>query len=175
MKTCPFKIVIDTNEKIPWAFQGMRMKIGRTLQEVKVETIERRLPENCGDYMVGGMDHFAIEKKEDAAELYATLGKRSDFEEQVALMDFTFRISWIIIGSTWEEICDPQKFNDDWRSELNPRSVFATGASWQDRYPRVPWIAAGWRRLAELMAFERLEKAWRHEQERKQRAIVKFA
>lgn len=112
MKKCPFQIVVDTNEKAPYQFVGMKMRLGKNfdkeLEEVEVETIDRRLKENTGDYQIDGFPLLtSVEKKEDAEELYATLGKRDEFEEQVQTMDFFYRSSFIIVGDTWERFCNP--------------------------------------------------------------------
>ena len=48
----------------------------------------------------------------------------------------------------------------EWRSKLNPKTVFRTAISWQQRY-QVPWVFAGNRRLAEVYTFRFLEKFWK--------------
>lgn len=172
MKACPFTIIVDSNEQVPYTFDGMTMKIKREIVEVEVPTVTKRLPVKWGDYMIVGWNGTAVEKKEDAAELYATMGNREHFEDQIATMSFMFRSSSVIIGSTWDEIFYPLKYHQEsnWRSKYSPRSMFGTIPSWIGRYPNVHWWAVGNRRLAELICFEVLEKAWRHEQERKREA-----
>jgi ERCC4 domain len=53
--------------------------------------------------------------------------------------------------------------SQNWRSKLNPKTVFRTAISWQQRY-QVPWVFAGNRRLAEVYTFRFLERFWKESQ-----------
>lgn len=208
----PFRIVIDSNEQAPFSFQGLKNSKGR---EWLVPTVKRRLPVDTGDYQVDGISDVSIEKKEHVAELYSWLGNREEAKKQIENMNGWLRVSFVIIGSSWEDVANPTKFatplnwtlndgdcsllgfddsgelistvdlrkdslrlaeiikqcerrhtQDAWRSKLHPHTVWNTINSWRLRYPRVHFIAAGSRRLAEVMTFQILNQAFRHSQER---------
>jgi ERCC4-type nuclease len=162
MDCCPFTVLIDTNEKAPWHFQGMQMVLRSKMREVEVPTKEVRLPIDEGDYQVEGIPDVTIERK-SLEDLYHALADRDAFREQCQHMNFISRAAFIIIEASWLEICAPHVHRQGWRSKLHPRSVFGTVNSWRLRFPRVHWIAAGSRRLAEITAFEILAKTWRHQ------------
>lgn len=122
---CPFVVAVDTREQIPFSFVGMQMPIKGKMQEVHVETIERCLGNNGGDYCVEGIDDVRVERKslEDA---YSTLAKREAFLEQISWMNFAFRFSAVVIEASWDEVCDPSKFTTplEWK----------TSAGWIESY-----------------------------------------
>ena len=51
-----------------------------------------------------------------------------------------------------------------WQSKMNPRSVWGCIFAWQERFPRIHWLAMGSRRLGELATFEVLERFWREKE-----------
>ena len=167
---CPFTILVDTNEQAPYSFQGMEFTWKGKRRRVDVPTIEKRLPVDHGDYMVDGINWCSSERK-SLEDWYSTLGSnRDDFKKQIETMNLCLRKSFVVIEASWDEIKMPQGYysdDDDWRSKLSPNSAFAVPFSWMLRFPRVTFIAAGDRRMAEIITFEILTKAWQHEQERK--------
>ena len=161
-ETTPFTILCDVNEQAPWSFGGMEMNLRSKRRKVDAATREVRLPNNHGDYQIEGIPSITIERK-SLEDLYSTLGNREAFREQCEEMNFAMRAAFIVIEANWLEVCNPSQFTQHWRSKLHPRSVFGTINSWRLRFPRVHWIAGGSRRMAEVMAFEILAKAWEHE------------
>lgn len=161
---CPFGILVDTREKIPFSFASMQMPIRGKMTEVEVETIDRCLGNNGGDYCVDGIDDVRIERK-SLEDCYSTLADREAFKRQLEFMNFAFRFSAVVIEASWEEVCNPA--DETWRSQLHPHSVVATINSWRLRYPRVHWLTPGSRRAAEIVTFDLLRQAWRHSVEGK--------
>lgn len=143
------------------------MPINGKMVEVEVETIERCLGNNGGDYCVDGIDDVRIERK-SLEDLYGTLANREAFREQIEWMNFAFRFSAVVIEASWVDLCEPAKyaelFDENWRSQLHPHSVTATIQSWAVKFPRVHWICPGGRRQAEEYTFGILRHAWRHRQ-----------
>lgn len=166
---CPFKIAIDTREQIPFSFVGMQMPIKGKMTEVYVETIERCLGNDNGDYQIEGIDSVTIERK-GLDDYYRSIspnsGKREAFQKQIDWMNFSFRWSMVIIEAGREEVADPSAFDDDWRSQLHPHTAEGTIRSWRQRYPRVHFLMAGGRREAEIETFQHLYHAWRHSKEK---------
>jgi len=72
---------------------------------------------------------------------------------------------WLINTGTLTECiaaCELDAGKDEgWRSQLNPRAVENTIASWSSEFPRVHWHAPGGRREAEVFAFNVLRHHWR--------------
>jgi len=166
MNKCPFVVAVDSREQIPFDFSSMQMPIKGKMVEVEVETIERCLGNNSGDYQVEGIDSVTVERK-SLDDLHGTLADRDAFREQIEFMNFAFRFSAVVIEASWDQVCDPQSTDSDWRSQLHPHSVVATIQSWRIRYPRVHWITPGSRRNAEVVTFDILRQAWRHSKERR--------
>jgi hypothetical protein len=65
----------------------------------------------------------------------------------------------VVIEASWEQILF-------WpvESRLNPKSVFRTAISWQQKFG-VPWLAMGSRELAEITTFRLLERFYENETE----------
>lgn len=54
----------------------------------------------------------------------------------------------------------------DWKSKLNPKSVWGSIHAWGQRYPRVHWYTYGSRRLAEIGVYTILNRFWQDTGER---------
>jgi len=156
---CPFRIIVDSNETYPYSFEEIDNPTGRG--KLIVPLITKRLREDEGDYQVDGMPEITVERK-SLEDLYRTLAGRDDFKKQVKTMNTFFRVSFVVIEATYFEVVAPGKFDKDWQSKLSPRSVWHTINSWRVRYPRVHWVAAGNRRMGELVTFDLLYRAWKN-------------
>ncbi|MEN6507138.1 MAG: ERCC4 domain-containing protein [Planctomycetaceae bacterium] len=163
LSICPFTIIVDTREQLPYTFDDMQ-EAGR---EIIVPVI--RLGLESGDYSLEGFqDKIAIERK-SLQDLYGTLGAgRERFErefERLAKMDFAA----VVIEASATDILHPDEADPCWHSRLDPRSVEGTIAAWSVRYPVVHWWPMGTRRQAEERVFGVL-KAWWKEQTQKRKA-----
>jgi hypothetical protein len=210
---CPFTVIVDQQEKIPYTFAAIPPRAERENRMMAVRTEEAHL--ETADYSIRGLeDHVAVERK-SLSDLYTTLGQgRERFEREIARLqempcgNVMIEADWremirpdepavierraieILERAIWEEEaagedrcegCDLAKAmlasleswlagrwqrlpaRSDWRSMLNPRSVWGTIFSWAQRYPRVHWWTLGSRRLAEMATFEILERFWREQ------------
>lgn len=150
----PFTVAVDSREKAPYTFTGLRADAAQKNRPLAVAWEYRTL--KSGDYsLVGHEGEIAIERK-SLADLYGTLGQnRERFEaEHERLADMS--AAFVVIEATWPEILSSPPIE----SKLNPKTVFRTAISWQLRYG-VPWLALGDRRLCEHFTFRTLEKWWR--------------
>lgn len=157
-KTRPFEILVDTREQAPYSFQNMPATSVSRGKPISCPT--RLATLNEGDYALADAPerYVAIERK-SLEDLFGTLGgRREQFEAEFERLS-AYEFAAVVIESTWPEICNPSKFRNVWHSRLHPRSVFGTAASWRLRYPTIHWIAAGSRRLAEIMTYEIIQKA----------------
>jgi len=153
---CPFTLVIDSREQLPYEFSGMTGPAGEALC---VPTVVRGLP--SGDYSIDGMaDQVAIERK-SLDDLYGSVTwGRDRFEREIARLDALPGFAAVMIEATWPEIVDPASFRPGWINRSEPRSVEGTVVAWSIRYRRVHWWACGDRRGAECRTFSLLRKFW---------------
>ena len=150
---CPFTIIIDTREQLPYTFDGM---------ECVVPTITKGL--TSGDYSVAGMtDAVAVERK-SLEDLYGSVTwGRERFEREIERLN-SFKSAFVVIEATWPEIMDPASHRPGWENRTDPQSVEGTITAWSIRYNRVHWWACGGRRDAELRTFSILKKFWEEQQ-----------
>lgn len=157
-----FTIAIDSREQHPWTFNHMPpTKADRDRgRQVNVKKQVQYL--NEGDYaIVEAPKAVAVERK-SLEDLYSTLGSaRARFEDEICRLQDGYDFAAVLIESSWWSVINPQVNRENWRSKLNPRSVYATIISWSHRYPKVHWMPMGSRRMAEITCFEILKKAWK--------------
>jgi ERCC4-type nuclease len=155
---CPFTILVDDREQLPWRFGGIASSVGTSGAPIAVKTVRRRL--DTGDYsLLNHEAEIAIERK-SLDDIYTTLGQGRDrFEnehERMAAIVAAGGYACVLIESTVEEaVCRPPIW-----SRLNPNSVIGTWHAWEMRY-RVPWVWCGDRRMAELICYGKLDMWWR--------------
>lgn len=153
---CPFAVIVDSREQLPYEFSGMVGTAGETLV---VRTITQGLA--SGDYTAEGLEgRVAIERK-SLGDLYGSVTwGRDRFEREIVRLEGSCRFAVVVIEATWEEIADPAACRPGWENRTDPRSVEGTIAAWSIRYPRVHWWTCGSRRNAELRTFGILKAAW---------------
>jgi len=161
MVVCPFTVVVDSREQLPYEFSGMEGPAGET---VVVPTVIRGLP--TGDYSIQGMiDRVAVERK-SLDDLYGSVTwGRERFEAEIGRLNTKAWLppggfSAVVIEATWPEIMAPAEYRPGWINQTEPRSVEGTIVAWSIRYPRVHWWACGDRRGAEQRTFSILRKFW---------------
>ena len=170
---CPFTIICDSREQLPYEFSGMEWGAGETCV---VPTVVRGLAQ--GDYSIQGLeDRIAIERK-SLDDLYGSVTwGRDRFEAEVGRLNTLagqndpepFIEAWlppggfaaVVIEATWPEIMAPAGHRPGWINQTEPRSVVATVLAWSMRYHRVHWITAGDRRHAEIITFGILQRFWK--------------
>lgn len=174
---CPFAVVVDTNESAPWRFTGIPSDARHGNRPWIVTTVTRPLwatdrrdieigdeihSKGLADYSIDGMEsRFQIERK-SLDDLYATLGsRRTSYQAEIARLNETCEFSAVIIEAEWSRILR----HPPSRSQLSPKIVSRTVASWSIRYPRVHWYTCESRRHAELFAFQLMMKFWEANQE----------
>lgn len=160
LAVCPFTVVVDTREQLPYDFSGMTSQTGDALV---VPVLVRGLP--SGDYSIdgGGMENrIAIERK-SLDDLYGSVTwGRVRFEAEIARLNDLAAggFTAVVIEATWPEITAPAEHRPGWINRTDPRSVEGTIVAWSIRYPRVHWWACGDRRGAECRTFSILRMFW---------------
>lgn len=167
IKVCPFTVVVDSNEGLPYTFQnlwegptgGPRSK----LIQVPTRRLSLRNNDSEGDYSIDGMiEHVTIERK-SKSDLYSSMRndeKRDNFIgrlERMARMDFAA----VMVEAEWYELLNEPPSDTDFK----PKSLSRTIQAWMIRYP-VHWIMAPNRQYAEAFTFRLLERYWKDQQER---------
>lgn len=150
----PFTVIIDRQEKAPYAFSSIRTDSDRQYRPLVVKTRFASLA--TGDYSIEGFESAVTVERKSLSDLYTTIGQhRERFErehERMAEMEFAA----VVIEEDWNTILRQPPT----RTRLPPKNVFRTAVSWMQRYG-VPWLAMADRRLAELVTFRLLEKFWK--------------
>lgn len=152
---CPFEIVVDAREKMPYTFQSIKSdaKDGRRLIDVTTQwqTLE------SGDYSIKGYEQRVSIERKSLEDAFSTFGKgRARFEKELRRL-CAFQVSAVVIESDWTTILnDPPEW-----CKLPRKTVFRSILSWQQRYPTIHWWTMPSRRLAEVLTYRILSRYWR--------------
>ena len=152
--TVPFVIAIDSREKLPYRFDGLRANKRQHNRPLKIRTEWR--PLKTGDYAILGLEHrFTVERK-SKTDLFGTLGKgRQRFVNEMQRLA-ALPTAAVVVESSWHDVlCNPPEL-----SRLNVKTIHRTVIAWQFKYPHVHWYFMGDRRLAEITSFRLLEKCY---------------
>lgn len=155
--TCPFTIVIDVNETLPFQFAEIYDSEDRP---VSVPTTRRAMWSiGLGDYSVDGMEHLIqIERKGD--DLPSSLaGRREEFEAEIRRLSEGCEFAAVVVEHPWRDF-----FEDSHQHGARARSIFRTVLQWQVDYPGVHWWFCEGRDHAEQVTFRLLEKFWWQQQ-----------
>lgn len=123
-------IVVDSREKRPWDFPGMR-------------TVEDTL--NVGDYTYEGFeDCFAVERK-SLNDLATSVGSERDrFEAEIRRAQ-TLQEFIVLIEAPKSHVYDyaGQSNSPKYYSRIHPNSVIGTLDSWPDKYANLDFEFCG--------------------------------
>lgn len=153
---CPFEIVVDSREQQPYRFDGLHANADKLNARLAVSV--RRAALAVGDYSLWGHPGVVVERK-SKSDLFGSVTRRDNFESRLGRMN-ALEFSAVVVEAEWREILtDPPP-----HSKLNPKALFRTILSWQQRFPGVHWLAMPGRAAAEAATFRILETFWRHAQ-----------
>lgn len=165
---CPFTILVDSNETLPYEFEEIKsdgkvwsIKKTRvplwTMNEKEITTKAGTFKCGLADYTIKGMEEQIQIERKTKSDLFLSLGANRDrMEARIARLN-QCEIAFFLIEAEWSEILtQPPE-----RSELSPKVISRTHNSWSIRYPRVHWVLCNGRRHAELKCFHLLERFWR--------------
>lgn len=160
----PFTVLIDNQEKMPFAFQGITADADQKYRPLIVPTCVVSMGPTHGDYSMQGFEGQAhIERKgvDDAIGTFLARGDRHD--RWLATMEFLASIPTAAVvvecslGSMLKQvIARGSRSKQDLRKTLH-RQVLA----WEQDY-RVPFVFCDTPRLAELSTFSILNRHYRH-------------
>jgi ERCC4-type nuclease len=150
LAVCPFQIVVDSREQLPFSFSGLG---------VVVPTVVKGLP--SGDYSIEGMEELiAVERKSAADIVGSVCAGHTRFEREHHRM-----LNMVENGGYVALVCEGNyaEIDDGLRSEDRMQAantLLGTMTSWPCKF-RCPWYFAGDRRRAEIITFHLLSKWYR--------------
>lgn len=136
-------IVVDSREKLPWAFPGLAT-VGGTLE--------------TADYSIVGMEHLvAVERKTLPDFLHCVGQDRCRFEKEMQrILEFPSRM--VVLETSWAELS-----RGEWRSQIRPTQAAGSILGWQSR--GIPFLLAENRERAAALSKRWLlivhRRAWR--------------
>jgi ERCC4-type nuclease len=150
LKFTDFVILIDDREGLPYSFAGCDSK--------KRIVLTQRTRLKTGDYSLKEFENEIFIERKSLDDLFFTLGQeRERFEQEFERLNQA-EYAAIIVEASLDEILNPTATHFDWRSKLNPNSVFGTIISWSIRYPKVHWFFGGNRSNSERITFDLIRK-----------------
>ena len=148
--TCPFTIVIDTNETYPFDFDSI---FDKDDNNIVVPTVRKPLYlSGLADYTIQGMEcDIQIERKAD--DLASSMSERRDiFEAELCRLNDMCEYAAVVCEYPWATILEGSIHG------ASAKSISRTVHSWAVRYPGVHWWFLNGRYHAEQFTFRLLEK-----------------
>lgn len=188
---CPFVVVADSREQIPYGFAGIayqeddREMVARpdltcpscgynpdppsSLDMELIRDDRSGKPFDIAVYRTGvPVGDYTILglpevviERKSLEDFYASVGRRENFERRLVRMQ-TKGYSAVVVEATQEQVlASPPPF-----SGLTPRNVFRTVQAWTMDYPRTHWWFMDGRAFAEAITFRLLYRFYRKNKDR---------
>lgn len=173
----PFTILIDKAEKAPFTFEGIRSRsfVDKDMRIYAPQTERRFLGIGCGDYCLDGyIGRIGIERKSmvdfqgtllgwrreaEAGPWTIDVDRRARFKRELKTLA-EFECKAVVVEATLGQcLVDAPEWGKRSAAE-NSKYLFSTYLSWIEEFPRVPWVFADDRRMAEITTLRILEKYW---------------
>lgn len=173
---CPFKILIDNQEKIPYKFDNERSNSDNGYLPYKVET-EVRWLKKLGDYSLDHLNEESLEKhgpmprciieRKSFSDFIGSFSDRDNFEERVARLCEEVEFGAIVVEAEWKTFfTEPLKYFDkngiERESKYSITSIHRSVQSFQMEYKNVHWCFYPGRESAESATFQYLMRFWNH-------------
>lgn len=153
---CPWTTVVDSREQAPWTFQNIiiEKRLWVIRREVKTMT--------TGDYSINGFENLLAIERKSACDLVSSISYgntrfRREHERMKTIVE-SGGFACVMVEGSLSAICEDLN-GDDGRRVTSDMIIGAT-ASWPQKYG-APWLFAGDRRHAELLAFRIMLKWWK--------------
>lgn len=152
---CPFTVVVDTREQIPFSFLDFRTDARDKSRPLVIPTTRHKL--HSGDYSIAGLESCVSIERKSLTDLFGTIGRgRRRFERLLGRLN-ALTVAEVVVEATWPDVLTAPPM----RTKLRPKTVFRSVLAWKQRFRNVHWTFAGSRRLTEVMTFRMLERFWR--------------
>lgn len=147
---CPFKIVVDSHEQLPYTFHGLRTTKDEGDKLIQIETITHGL--HVGDYAIDGMPGGIIIERKSKEDMFKSIVDRDNCKRRLGLMSDDF------VTAHWIVECELTEVYRDPPSQYNPTALMRSVWAWNQRYPKVHWHWVPGRRFGEQLTFRLLER-----------------
>lgn len=161
-ETCPFTVIIDTHEQMPFTFQGFRRDAKNDRRPLVVPIVHESLGDHHGDYSIRGFeDQVSIERKSmsDAHGTFLGWGERRQrFEEELEFLAGLDCAAVVIECTRGQLLNVPARGSKS--TQENGKILMRQVMAWEQDF-RVPFVFCDERRLAEVYTFRLLERFFR--------------
>lgn len=161
---CPFTILIDSQEKIPFTFQDMVKETRDGAQPIIVPTKRQSLGPSHGDYSIEGHEgHVHIDRKAVNDCIGTVLGwgdRRENFVETLQYLGGCEVSAIVVEGSFGACIKEARETKGKTAAE-NKRIFHRQVLAWQQDFA-VPWIFCDTTRFAEKTTFQILRRYFKN-------------
>ena len=152
---CPFEIIQDTAEQLPFPFQQIVMGG----QQVIIKRVRQHL--RTGDYSIIGLeDRLCIERKSPDDLVGSVCGGHVRLEAEHCRMQEMIRaggFACLVCEGSYSEIDDRLRMEG---RDKAADTLLGCVASWPAKFG-TPWYFCGDRRRAEIVTFRILYRMWR--------------
>jgi hypothetical protein len=178
----PATVLVDSSEQLPYGMRRINYDAYDDLDMIpdgyqddlgpysfdclKGDASQQRLPlvipvETAnllwGDYSIRGLESVLSVERKSLQDLFGTLGAgRERFKKELEALA-SYAVAAIVIEATWPDLYERPPSS----SQLPPKSVQQSILAWMQEFPRIQWVLAGPRALAERLTFRILERCWR--------------
>lgn len=181
----PFTVLMDSQEKAPFTFQGLRADSQHDYRPLIVQPQFTYLGPSMGDYSIRGYmpnrkdnpdkPRVSVERKSIDDCIGTVLGfveRRARFERELAQLA-EMECSCVVVEGTMDAVIAAVQQEGKKTREQNQKTLFRSWVAFMQDY-RVPWFFCDSRRLAEVTCYRWLERFWRKQQEA-EKAAAKVA
>lgn len=155
----PYTVLIDSQEKQPFTFQGFTTK-GRPRI---VPTEWKTLGPTHGDYSVKGLErdaHVERKSREDAHGTFLSHGERRERWNRTLLFLAEIPCSAVVVECSFEELIGSVQARGKRSKEVLQKTIHRQVVAWAQDL-RIPFHFCGSRRLAEATTLAILERRWK--------------
>jgi hypothetical protein len=160
---CPFTVLVDSDEKQPFTFAGMRADANKQHRPMIIRTASKHLGNSHGDYSIEGLEGWVhIERKAESDVQGTVLGWGDRRDRFVRTLEYLAELpsSAVIVECTLLQAIASIRDTPNKTAKENQKIFYRQVVAWMDDY-RVPWVFCDDRRFAEVTTFRWLERQWR--------------
>jgi hypothetical protein len=160
---CPFTVLVDSDEKQPFTFTGIRADANKQHRPLIIRTASKHLGNSHGDYSIEGLEGWVhIERKAESDVQGTVLGWGDRRDRFVRTLEYLAELpsSAVIVECTLLQAITSIRDTPNKTAKENQKIFYRQVVAWMDDY-RVPWVFCDDRRFAEVTTFRWLERQWR--------------
>lgn len=160
---CPFTILVDSQEKHPFTFQGITADAADGKRPLIVGTKVESLGPSHGDYSIAELNpgdcHIERKSIDDAIGTILGWGDRRDRFQNTLSFLASCSVGVVIVEGSFGSVIASVKETRGKTKQENQKILHRQVIAWQTDYP-VPWIFCDTRRMAELTTFQVMRRRY---------------